>query len=62
MIPKKFNKMSIQEQEVFLVNKLKELYQKEKIYRKALAQVRSNVKVEIREIDRPDEAMLKSED
>jgi len=61
MIPKKFNKMSIQEQEVFLVNKLKELYQKEKIYRKALAQVRSNVKVEIREIDRPDEAILKSE-
>ncbi len=61
MIPKKFNKMSIQEQEVFLVNKLKELYQKEKIYRKALAQVRSNVKVEIKEIDRPDEAILKSE-
>ncbi len=53
--------MSIQEQEVFLVNKLKELYQKEKIYRKALAQVRSNVKVEIKEIDRPDEAILKSE-
>jgi hypothetical protein len=62
MIPKKFNKMSIQEQEVFLVNKLKELYQKEKIYRKALAQVRSNVKVELKEIDRPDEAILKSED
>jgi hypothetical protein len=61
MIPKKFNKMSIQEQEVFLVNKLKELYQKEKIYRKALAQVRSNVKVELKEIDRPDEAILKSE-
>jgi len=62
MIPKKFNKMSIQEQEVFLVNKLKELYQKEKVYRKALAQVRSNVKVELKEIDRPDEAILKSED
>jgi hypothetical protein len=62
MIPKKFNKMSIQEQEVFLVNKLKELYQREKIYRKALAQVRSNVKVEVKEIDRPDEAILKSED
>jgi hypothetical protein len=61
MIPKKFNKMSIQEQEVFLVNKLKELYQREKIYRKALAQVRSNVKVEVKEIDRPDEAILKSE-
>jgi hypothetical protein len=62
MIPKKFNKMSIQEQEVFLVNKLKELYVREKIYRKALAQVRSNVKVEVKEIDRPDEAILKSED
>jgi len=62
MIPKKFNKMSIQEQEVFLVNKLKELYATEKIYRKALAQVRSNVKVEVKEIDRPDEAILKSED
>jgi hypothetical protein len=62
MIPKKFNKMNIQEQEVFLLNKLQDLYIKEKIYRKALAQVRRNVKVEIAEIDRPDEAILKSED
>jgi hypothetical protein len=61
MIPKKFNKMNIQEQEVFLLNKLQDLYIKEKIYRKALAQVRRNVKVEITEIDRPDEAILKSE-
>jgi hypothetical protein len=61
MIPKKFNKMTIQEQEVFLLNKLQDLYIKEKIYRKALAQVRSNVKVQITEIDRPDEAILKSE-
>lgn len=61
MLPKKFNKMSIEEQEVFIMNKLTDLYKEEKYLRKALASVRNKVKIEISEIDRPDEAMLKSE-
>lgn len=61
MLPKKFNKMSIEEQEAFLTKKLTELYQTEKYLRKALASVRNKVKVEISEEDRPDLAILKSE-
>jgi hypothetical protein len=61
MLPKKFNKMSIEEQEVFLMKKLTDLYKEEKYLRKALASVRNKVKIEISEIDRPDEAILKSE-
>jgi hypothetical protein len=62
MLPKKFYKMSIEEQEVFIMNKLTDLYKEEKYLRKALASVRNKVKIEISEIDRPDEAILKSED
>jgi hypothetical protein len=61
MLPKKFNKMSIEEQEVFIMKKLRDLYKEEKYLRKALASVRNKVKIEISEIDRPDEAILKSE-
>jgi hypothetical protein len=61
MLPKKFNKMSIEEQEVFIMGKLRDLYKEEKYLRKALASVRNRVKIEISEIDRPDEAILKSE-
>lgn len=61
MLPKKFNKMSIEEQEVFIMGKLTDLYKQEKYLRKALAQVRNKVKIELAEIDRPDEAILKSE-
>jgi hypothetical protein len=61
MLPKKFNKMSIEEQEVFIMGKLRDLYKEEKYLRKALASVRNKVKIEISEIDRPDEAILKSE-
>jgi hypothetical protein len=61
MLPKKFNKMSIEEQEIYLTNKLSELYKTEKYLRKALASVRNKVKVEVSEEERPDLAILKSE-
>jgi hypothetical protein len=61
MLPKKFNKMSIEEQEVFLMGKLSDLYKEEKYLRKALASVRNKVKIEISEEERPDLAILKSE-
>jgi hypothetical protein len=62
MLPKKFNKMSIEEQEVFIMNKLSDLYKEEKYLRKALASVRNKVKIEISDVDRPDLSILKSED
>jgi hypothetical protein len=61
MLPKKFNKMSIEEQEIYLTNKLSELYKTEKYLRKALASVRNKVKIEVSEEERPDLAILKSE-
>ena len=61
MLPKKFNKMSIEEQEAFIMAKLSDLYKEEKYLRKALASVRNKVKIEINEVDRPDLAILKSE-
>lgn len=53
MLPKKFLKMSIAEQEEYLVKKLSELYKQEQHLRKVLSQVRGNKKIEV-DIDRPD--------
>lgn len=52
--------MSIIEQEVWLVKKLAELYSEENDIKKALAKVRGGTKYEVKEIDRPDEALLKA--
>ncbi len=61
MIPKKINKMSIEEQEVYLVLKLQELYKRETIYKRALAQVRGKHKLEVSDLERPDLLQMKDE-
>jgi hypothetical protein len=61
MIPKKVNKMTLEEQEVFFMSRLKVIYQEEELYRKALARVRGKVKIEVNEIDRPDLLALKDD-
>jgi hypothetical protein len=58
--PKNWNKMSLAEQEVWLVKKLNELHEIETNVKKALAKVRGGNKYEVKEIDRPDEALLKA--
>lgn len=58
--PKNWNKMSLAEQEVWLVNKLNELYDMENNIKQALAKVRGGTRFEVKEIDRPDEALLKA--
>lgn len=58
--PKNWNKMSLNEQELWLVKKLNELYDLENNIKQALAKVRGGSKYEIKEIDRPDEALLKA--
>jgi len=52
--------MSLAEQEAWLVKKLNELHDMESNVKKALAKVRGGNKYEVKEIDRPDEALLKA--
>ena len=60
-LPKNFYKMSLKEQEEILIKKIAELYAEEDIVRKMMATVRGGYKIiEPREIDRPDELILKS--
>jgi hypothetical protein len=58
--PKMWNKMSLAEQEMWLVKKLTELYNMETSIKQALAKVRGGTRFEVKEIDRPDEALLKA--
>jgi hypothetical protein len=60
-LPKNFYKMSLKEQEEILIKKIAELYAEEDIVRKMMATVRGGYKIiEPREIDRPDELILKT--
>jgi len=59
-LPKAFNKMSIQEQEEILVKNLSVVYALEKEIREALGKIRGGNKIQVAEIDRPDEALLKA--
>ena len=62
MIPKKVNKMTLEQQEAFLLERLMDLQTKEKLYRRALAQVRGKTKIEVSEIERMDLIELKGGD
>jgi len=60
-LPKHFYKMTLKEQEVILIKKIESLHNEEDIVRKMLAAVRGGSKIiESKEIDRPDEFILKS--
>lgn len=59
-MPKGFNKWTISEQESWLVARLQEYYAVENQISKMLAKLRGGQKIEVKEIDRPDEALLKS--
>ena len=60
-LPKNFYKMSLQEQETMLIKKIQELHNEEDEVRKMLAKIRGGYKIiEPKEIDRPDELILKS--
>ena len=54
MIPKKLEKMSLEQQEAFLLDKLIDLQKKEQVYRRALAQVRGKTKIEVSDWERMD--------
>ena len=59
-LPAKFNKMTLIEQEEILVKNLDVIYSLEKEIKQALAKVRGGNKYEVKEIDRPDEELLKA--
>lgn len=58
-IPKKINKMSMDEQESWIVEKLMEMQKVERRLRRLLATIRGGQKVEIKLSERPDEIDLK---
>jgi hypothetical protein len=62
MIPKKVNKMTLEQQEAFLLERLMDLQNKEQVYRRALAQVRGKTKIEVSEAERMDLIELKGGD
>lgn len=60
-MPKGFNKMPAMDQESWLVQKLQDVHSVETQLKKLLAAVRGGQRVNIPEIDRPDEAILKEQ-
>jgi len=60
-LPKSFNKMTLSEQESYLVKKLSEYYKMEEDVKRMLSKIRGGNKVIIKEVERPDEAVLKNE-
>jgi hypothetical protein len=53
-LPKSFNKMTIEQQEAWLIDKLQETHKQEDDIRRMLAEVRKGYRYEVKEIDRPD--------
>ena len=60
-LPRSFNKMTLSEQESYLVKKLLEYYKMEEDVKRMLSKIRGGNKVIIKEVERPDEAVLKNE-
>ena len=58
-IPKSFDKMNLDQQEAWLVNKLMKLQMDVEVLRRLLARVRGGSKIDIHLDDRPDEIALK---
>jgi hypothetical protein len=58
-MPKGFSKWSAQEQEIWLVNKLQYYYDVQSQITRMLASIRGGQRLQISEVERPDEALLK---
>jgi hypothetical protein len=58
-MPKGFNKWTLQQQEEFFIKKLNELYDIESEIKQTLAKIRGGNRMEYKEIERPDEILLK---
>jgi hypothetical protein len=58
-MPKGFNKWTLSQQEEFFTKKLQDLYAIEQDIRQTLAKIRGGNRMEYKEIERPDEIILK---
>lgn len=58
-VPKNWNKLTLAEQESWLVVKYQDIMNEVDSISRMLARVRGGQKYEIKEIERPDEALLK---
>jgi hypothetical protein len=59
-MPKGFSKWSLNEQESWLVKKYQEMLSEVDAVTKMLAKIRGGQRIKVTEIERPDEAILKS--
>jgi hypothetical protein len=59
-MPKGFNKMTIQEQENWLVKEYIKVCELQNDISRMLAKIRGGTKMVVKEIERPDELLLKS--
>ena len=59
-MPSKWNKMNLSEQESWLVKKYQEKISEVESVSKMLAKIRGGNRIVVKEIERPDEALLKS--
>jgi predicted phage-related endonuclease len=59
-MPKNWNKLNLSEQEVWLVKKYQEMVSEVESVSKMLAKIRGGNRIVVKEIERPDEALLKS--
>ena len=59
-MPKGFNKWSLSEQESWLVKKYQDIMTEVDSLRKMLAKIRGGQRIQVKEVERPDEAILKA--
>ena len=58
-MPKGFNKWTLSQQEEFFIKRLQELYEIEADMKRNLAKIRGGNRMEFKEVERPDEIILK---
>jgi hypothetical protein len=59
-MPKNWNRLNITEQESWLVKKYQEMINEVESVSKMLAKIRGGNRIVVKEIERPDEALLKA--
>jgi hypothetical protein len=59
-MPKGFSKWSLNEQESWLVKKYQEIMTEVDSLTKMLAKIRGGQRIQVKEVERPDEAILKA--
>ena len=59
-MPKNWNKLTLNEQESWLVKKYQEMLSEVDSVTKMLAKIRGGQRIKVAEVDRPDEAILKA--